>query len=77
MNPYELIMMVQQRMQKDPVFAQRFNAIINNLNSIPGLQQEVIKIININDPRKRQKAVDRLPSQAKQYVDELIKLINS
>ena len=77
MNPYELIMMVQQRMQKDPVFAQRFNAIINNLNSIPGLQQEVIKIININDPRKRQKAVDRLPSQAKHYVDELIKLINS
>ena len=77
MNPYELIMMVQQRMQKDPVFAQRFNTIINNLNSIPGLQQEVIKIININDPRKRQKAVDRLPSQAKQYVDELIKLINS
>ena len=77
MNPYELIMMVQQRMQKDPVFAQRFNTIINNLNSIPGLQQEVIKIINIKDPKKRQKAVDRLPSQAKQYVDELIKLINS
>lgn len=77
MNPYELIMMVQQRMQKDPLFAQKFNTIINNLNSIPGLQQEVIKIININDPKKRQKAVDRLPSQAKQYVDELIKLINS
>lgn len=77
MNPYELIMMVQQRMQKDPVFAQKFNTIINKLNSIPGLQQEVIKIVNINDPKKRQKAVDRLPSQAKQCVEELMKLINS
>ena len=62
LNPYELIMLIKKRMQ-DPVFAQKFNALVNELNSIPGLQQEVIKIAQINDDKKRQRAIDRLPSK--------------
>lgn len=76
MNPYELIMLIKKRMQ-DPVFAQKFNALVNELNSIPGLQQEVIKIVQINDDKKRQRAIDRLPSKVKRTVNEMFKLLNS
>ncbi len=76
MNPYELIMLIKKRMQ-DPVFAQKFNALINELNNIPGLQQEVIKIAQINDDKKRQRAIDRLPSKVKRTVNEMFQLLNS
>ena len=76
MTPYELIMLIQRRM-KDPIFAQRFNALANELNSIPGLQQEVMRIVQINDDKKRQKAIDRLPSKVKSTVSEMFKLLNS
>ena len=39
MNPYELIVKVQQRMQQDPAFAQKFAQLTQDLNNIPGLQQ--------------------------------------
>lgn len=76
MTPYELIMLIQRRM-KDPVFAQRFNALVNELNTVPGLQQEVIRIAQINDDKKRQKAIDRLPSKVKKTVSEMFHLLNS
>lgn len=76
LNPYELIMLIKKRMQ-DPVFAQKFNALVNELNSIPGLQQEVIKIAQINDDKKRQRAIDRLPSKVKRTVNEMFQLLNS
>ena len=76
MNPYELIMLINKRMQ-DPVFAQKFNALINELNSIPGLQQEVMRIVQINDDKKRQRAIERLPSKVKKTVNEMFQLLNS
>ncbi len=76
MNPYELIMLIKKRMQ-DPVFAQKFNALINELNSIPGLQQEVMRIVQINDDKKRQRAIERLPSKVKKTVNEMFQLLNS
>lgn len=76
MNPYELIMLIKKRMQ-DPVFAQKFNALINELNSVPGLQQEVMRIVQINDDKKRQRAIERLPSKVKKTVNEMFQLLNS
>ena len=76
LNPYELIMLIKKRMQ-DPVFAQKFNALINELNSIPGLQQEVMRIVQINDDKKRQRAIERLPSKVKKTVNEMFQLLNS
>ena len=43
MNGYELIRKLQNKMQ-DSNFAQKFNRLAQELNSIPGLQQEIIKI---------------------------------
>ena len=77
MNPYELIMMIQQKMNQNPTFAARFNELTNELNNVPGLQQEVIKIIQITDPKKRQRAIDRLPSSVKKTVKEMFALLNS
>ena len=77
MNPYELIMMIQQRLNQDPNFAANFNRLTNQLNNIPGLQQEVMRILQINDQRKRQKAIDKLPSNVKHIVKELFNLLNS
>lgn len=77
MNPYELIMSIQNRLQSDPVFAQQFNTIVGELNSIPGLQQEVMKIIQITDEKKRKKAMDKLPSRAKNLVQQLFALLNT
>lgn len=77
MNPYELIMAVQQRIQRDPVFAQKFNYLIGQLNSIPGLQNEVMKIVNINDEKKRQRAIDKLPRKARDLVTELMNLLSN
>lgn len=69
-------MLINKRMQ-DPVFAQKFNALINELNSIPGLQQEVMRIVQINDDKKRQRAIERLPSKVKKTVNEMFHLLNS
>lgn len=77
MNPYQIIMQIQQRMQMDPWFAQRFNELIGQLNTMPGLQEEVMRIIKINDPKKRQKAIDKLPKKAKSIVEDMLSLINA
>ena len=75
MNGYELIMKIQQKMQ-DPVFAAKFNKLVKELNSIPALQQEVMRIVKIEDQKKRQKAVDKLPSGIKGSVEEMMKLLS-
>lgn len=77
MNAYQLIMKVQQKMQRDPAFAARLNNILNQLNGVPGLQQEVMKIAQIDDERKRQRAMDHLPENVKHLVNELLNLINN
>lgn len=76
-NGFELIMKIQQRMQSDPNFANKFNNLVQKLNSVPGLQQEVMRIAKIEDSKKRQKAIDRLPSKVKSAVEEMISLVNS
>lgn len=75
MNAYEVIAQIQRRIAQDPRFAQRFNILVQELNKIPGLQQEVIKIAKIDDPNKRQRAIDKLPSKAKDIVNEIMNLI--
>lgn len=54
MNGYELIRKLQSKMQ-DPNFAQKFNRLAQELNSIPGLQQEIMRIAQITNERERQK----------------------
>ena len=76
MNPYELIMKIQQRMNSDPNFAATFTRLTNELNNIPGLQQEVMKIAQINDEKKRQKAIDKLPDRVKHTVKDMFHLLN-
>lgn len=76
MDGYQLIMRMQQKLQ-DPNFMQEFNKITNELNGIPGLQQEVLKIAQIDDEKKRQKAIDKLPSKVKDAVKRMVNLINS
>ncbi|MDY5911468.1 MAG: hypothetical protein SPJ62_05550 [Inconstantimicrobium porci] len=76
MNPFELVNLIQSKMQ-NPVFARQFNNLISQLDSIPGLKQEVMRIASINDERKRQRAIERLPDQAKAIVGQIFALLNS
>ena len=76
MNGYELIMTNQNRM-KDPIFAQKFNALAAELNNIPALQQEVLRIAQISDDKKRKKAIDKLPVKPKEIVQQMFYLLNS
>ncbi|VYU28235.1 hypothetical protein [Clostridium tertium] len=75
MNNYNLIMRLQAKMQ-DPRFAERFNRIASELNSIPGVQQEVLRIAQIDDEKRREKAISRLPDRVKQLVREIVSLLN-
>ena len=75
MNNYNLIMRLQAKMQ-DPRFSERFNRIVSEFNSIPGVQQEVMRIVQINDEKKREKAISRLPDRVKQLVREVNSLLN-
>lgn len=74
MDAYQLIGILQQKMQ-DPRFASKFNSLVGELNSIPGLQQRVIQIVQIDNEKKRQKELDRLPSRAKAIVRELLDML--
>lgn len=76
MSGYQLIMKVQQKMQ-DPVFAQRFYKTVGDLKGVPGLQQEVLRIAQIQDERKREKALDKLPSKVKKAVQDLLSMIEN
>lgn len=74
-SPYELIMRIQQKM-KDPKFAAQFNALAQKLANIPGLQQEVMRIVQIQDSKKRQRAINKLPPQVKSTVEEMMRLVS-
>lgn len=76
MNAYQLLMKLQVKMQ-DPVFANKFNTAVSKLNSIPGLQQQVLKIAQINNESQRQKALDKLPKEVKNTVTEILNLLES
>ena len=76
MNGYELIMKLQSKMQ-DPNFAARFNKIASEFNAIPGAQQEVMRIAQIQDEEKKGKrALSKLPSRVKKLVREVVSLLN-
>ncbi|MFR1709217.1 MAG: hypothetical protein ACLSV2_09975 [Clostridium sp.] len=75
MNPYELIAKIKEGM-KDPNFAARFNNASNVISNIPGLQQEIMRIAQINDPKAQSAAIERLPKEAKQAVQEILSLLN-
>ena len=76
MNPYELIMKIDKKMKEDPVFANKFNRLVGELNRTPGLQQEILRIAQIKDDSKRQKALNNLPDNIKQSVAEMFRLLN-
>lgn len=75
MNAYQLIMTIQSRLQSDPVFAEKFNNAMNELNKMPGLQQQVLSIAQISNEKQRQKALDALPSKAKKVVQEILNML--
>ena len=76
MNPYELIMKIDRKMKEDPVFANKFNRLVVELNRTPGLQQEIMRIAQIKDESKRQRALNNLPDNIKKSVVEMFKLLN-
>ena len=76
MNPYELIMKIDKKMKEDPVFANKFNRLVGVLNRTPGLQQEIMRIAQIKDESKRQRALNNLPDNIKQSVAEMFRLLN-
>lgn len=75
MNPYQLIIAVQQRMQQDPNFANKFNQAIIDLNKIPGLQQKVVQIAQLKTEAKRQEAMDKLPKDARNAVTKILSIL--
>lgn len=75
MNPYQLIVKVQQKIQSDPNFANKFNTVVANLNKIPGLQNKVLQIAQINNEAQRQRELDKLPKEVKKSVEEILKLL--
>ena len=77
MNPYEFIMKIDRKMKQDPNFAQKFNKLVAEFNRTPGLQQQVMRIAQIQDERKRKIALQNLPENIKQSVAEMFRLLNS
>lgn len=75
MNPFQLIMTVQQKMQQDPNFANKFTKVVSELNNVSGLQQQVIKIAQIADEDERQRVIDKLPRDAKRAVKGMMDLL--
>ena len=76
MNGYQLIMRIQQKMQQDPSFANRVNRAVSELNSMPGLQQQVLQIAQMKNEKQREQAMNRLPVQARQAVQDILDMLN-
>jgi hypothetical protein len=68
--------MVQQKMQQDPEFANKFNRAVSELNKVPGLQQKVMQIAQMKNEDQRQQAMDKLPKDAKFAVKNILELLN-
>ena len=75
MNPYELIMKIDQKMKTDSKFATKFNKLVGELNRKPGLQQEILRIAQIQNEAQRQKALSSLPEDVKHSVQEMFDLL--
>ena len=75
MNPYQLIVKVQQKIQNDPNFANKFNEAVGKLNKVPGLQNKVLQIAQISTDVQRQRELDKLPKEVKKSVEEILKLL--
>ena len=76
MNPYQLILKVQNKLQSDPNFANKFNAAVTNLNRIPGLQNKVLQIAQINNDAQRERELNKLPKEVRKSVEEILKLLD-
>ena len=74
MDAYQLIAKLQQKMN-DPKFATKFNKLADELNSMNGLQMKVMQIAQIEDDKKREKELDKLPPRAKAIVKELLEML--
>lgn len=74
MDLYQLMSKLQQRMN-DPRFAARFNQLADELSTIPGLQAKVMQIAQIENDKKREKELEKLPPRAKSIVRELLELL--
>lgn len=74
MNNYNLIMKLKSKMQ-DPRFSSKFNKLVAEFNSIPGMQQEVMRIAQIQDEKRRDKELSRLPHKVKSLVQDLLSLL--
>ena len=70
-------MKIDRKMKQDPNFAQKFNKLVAEFNRTPGLQQQVMRIAQIQDERKRKIALQNLPENIKQSVAEMFRLLNS
>jgi hypothetical protein len=75
MNPYQLIMTVQQKLQQDQNFANKFNSAVSELNNVQGLQQQFMRIAQISDENQRQQVIDKLPKDAKKAVKVILELL--
>lgn len=75
MDAYQLVSILQQKMQ-NPRFAKKFNKLAEELNTMPGLQQRVMQIVQIEDEKRRQRELDKLPSRAKEIVKELLEMLS-
>ena len=75
MNPYQLIVKVQQKIQNDPNFANKFNEAVGKLNKVPGLQNKYLQIAQISNDVQRQRELDKLPKEVKKSVEEILKLL--
>ncbi|MDB2150630.1 hypothetical protein [Clostridium butyricum] len=75
MNPYQLIVKVQQKIQNDPNFANKFNEAVGKLNKVPGLQNKVLQIAQTSNDVQRQRELDKLPKEVKKSVEEILKLL--
>lgn len=76
MNAFDLIRKIQMKMN-DPVFAAKFNNASSIINNIPGLQAEIMRIAQMNNEKEQAAAINKLPRQVRDTVQELINMLNS
>lgn len=76
MNAFDLIRKIQMKMN-DPVFAAKFNNASSIINNIPGIQAEIMRIAQMNNEKEQAAAINKLPRQVRDTVQELINMLNS
>lgn len=76
MEGYGLILKLQKKMG-DPEFKKTFGLLINELNSIPGMESKVMQIMQMKDEKQKAKALDELPSKVKNLLNQLLIMLNN